>query len=63
MTPEPDMKADLDIIDLNLLVEDEKNQADVIDCEHNQDPNILPLSDALAADEITVIRIKRPYKR
>ena len=35
MTPEPDMKADPDIIDLNLLVEDKKNWANVIDHEHN----------------------------
>ena len=54
-----DMKADPDMIDLNLLVEDVKNQADVINRKHNPDPNILPLSNALAAEARLVIRIRR----
>ena len=54
-----DMTIDQDLIDSNPLVEDKKNWADVIDCKHNQDPHILPLSDALAANAKLVTRIRR----
>ena len=64
MIPDPDtmiqdMTIDQDLTDSNLLVEDEKNRADVIDCEHNQDPHTLPPSNALDANVIVVIRTRR----
>ena len=65
MIPDPDtmiqdMTIDQDMIDLNLLVEDKKNWADVIDRKPNLDLHILPPSDALAANAIIVIRKRKP---
>ena len=54
-----DMTIDQDLTDSNLLVEDEKNRADVIDPEHNQDPHTLTPSDALDANVIVATRIRR----
>ena len=54
-----DMTIDQDLTDSNLLMEDEKNQADVIDREHNQGPHTLLPSDALAANAIVVTRTRR----
>ena len=64
MIPDPDimiqdMTIDQDLTDSNLLVEDKKNRANMIDREHNQDPHTLPPSDALAANAIFAIRIRR----
>ena len=47
-----------DLIDSNLLAEDQNPQI-VIDREHSLEHNPTPLSDALAADAITVIKIRR----
>ena len=54
-----DMTIGRDMTDSNLLVEDEKNWADVINHKHNQDPHILLPSYALAAHVIVVKRTKR----
>ena len=54
-----DMTIDQDLTDSNLLVEDEKNRADVIDHEHNQDPHTLPPSDVLDANVIVATKIRR----
>ena len=54
-----DMTIDQDLTDSNLLVEDEKNRANVIDHEHNQEPHTLPPSDALAANVIVATRTRR----
>ena len=64
MIPDPDtMKRDMtigqDMIDLNLLVEDKKNRANVINREHNQDHNISPPFGALAANAIIATRTRR----
>ena len=50
------------LIDLNLLAEDQ-NPNIVVNCRHLPEHNPTLLLDALAADAITVIRTRRPYKR
>ena len=55
-----DMTKDLDTINSNLL-EEEKNQADVIDHEHNLNPHTL--LDALDASVIAVTRTRRRWTR
>ena len=54
-----DMTIGQDLTDSNLLVEEENNWAHVIDREHNQDPYTIHPSDALAANVIVAIRIRR----
>ena len=65
MIPDPgimtqDMTQDQDLTDLNLLVEDEKNQASVINHKHNQEPHTRLPSNALAANAIVVTRTRKP---
>ena len=64
MIPAPDiMTPDQGFIDLNLLEEDDQNWQIVIDHDHNQDHNIFPLSDALAANAIVVTKTRKPLKK
>ena len=65
MIPDPDimiqdMTQDQELTDSNLLVEDKKNRAGMIDREHNQESHTLLPSDALAANAIVVTRTRKP---
>ena len=65
MIPDPDimiqdMTQDQELTDSNLLVEDKKNWAGMIDHEQNQAPHILLPSNALAANAIVVTRTRKP---
>ena len=54
-----DMTQDQELTDSNLLVEDKKNWADMINHEHNQGPHTLLPSNALAANGIVVTRTRK----